>query len=323
VLLTIGVPSYNRAENVSRLLHELVAESVAETVEIVVVDDGGSDDTYGKLSNDLEIASRVRVLKNETNLGYAGTLARIFAECTTEYLMLIADDDHVIAENLAPLLEYLDSERPSFVAPQFLLGSAIQRGRAANGPIAPREFLACSAHAPGLVYRVEDCRAGLDELRERADARYVDALVYPQVVIVIRLLLAAATCTWLALPTVMAGENEPSGIRDAAGHTYWSVESRWQQLRSFDELLSQHAESDASGIAQEMLDAQRARVFGIMASAIRSEDPVLGQAFDRGAQEFSRQQAPRKASGSRIVKSLVHPAVRAVRSVFGSVPLRP
>lgn len=322
MLLTIGIPTYNRAENVSQLLHQLLAEPISESVEIVVLDDGGTDDTYARLSDDPVIASRVRVLKNDTNLGYARTLARIFDECATEYLMLVADDDQVIVENLPGLLDHLSRERPSFVSPQFLLGARVQRGRIVTGPIAPREFLACSVHAPGLVYRVEDCRAGLDELRERTDARYVDALVYPQVNIVMRLLLAGARCDWFALPTVMAGANEPSGIRDADGRGYWSVESRWQQLKSYDSLLTQYVESDDSGAGQEMLDAHRARVFHLMTSALKSDDPVLGEAFDIGAQAFYQKRMPNKVTRPR-AKSLTQAILRGVRSVLRSAPARP
>jgi glycosyltransferase involved in cell wall biosynthesis len=291
MLLSIGIPSYNRAENVWSLLHELLAEPDSELVEIFVIDDGGSDGTYAKLAEDA-IASRVRILRNDANLGFARTFARLFAECRTEYLMLMSDDDHVLVESLRPLLAYLGSERPAFVSPQFLRASTISRGRSSTGPIAPRQFIACSAHAPGLVFRVEDCRAGLEELAERIEADQVDAVVYPQVHLVMRLLLAGATCRWLALPTVAEGAYRPSGIRDGSGHAYWSVESRWQQLKSYDALLSHHAAHDTSGAAHEMLRAQRERAFRLMASAIRTEDPVLGEAFDRGAQKVY-QQRPR------------------------------
>ncbi|CAD5138691.1 MULTISPECIES: glycosyltransferase family 2 protein [unclassified Microbacterium] len=283
MLLTIGIPTYNRAEDVRKTVTEILAHEDSELVDIVVIDDGGTDDAAERLRADPAVVDRVRVLRNPENLGYAGTFARLFRECETEYLMLTADDDRVLMENIRALVEYLSDHAPVFVSPQFLRDGRVSRGRSFTGAIAPRDFLAASAHAPGLVYRVEDCLPALGELAERAEAEEVDALVYPQVHIAMRLMLAGERCTWLALPTVAEGAYRPSGIRDAAGGQYWSVESRWKQLQAYDALLSRWTADDASGRAQEMLTAQRDRAFHAIASAIRMEHPDLGAAFDEGA----------------------------------------
>jgi glycosyltransferase involved in cell wall biosynthesis len=296
MLLTIGIPTYNRAEDVSRLLHDLLSRPESEGVEIVVIDDGGSDGTYRALSSDPVVSARVRVLRNDVNRGYTGTFARLFDECATEYLMVVADDDRVVAEGIGPLIDHLDGAHPAFASPQFLRGDAVYRGRARTGPIAPREFLNASAHAPGLVYRVEDCRAALGLLAARAADGEADALIYPQVVVLTRLLLDERRCEWIASPTVAEGAAAPSGIRDASGGAYWAVESRWRQLKAFDALLSGYLEKDATGVAREMLDAQRARVFRTIASAIASESPELAAAFDSGA---AKAYGPRTPAGIR------------------------
>lgn len=283
VILTIGIPTYNRGDDVRKTVVDILAHADSELVDIVVIDDGGTDGTYEKLAGDPEIARRVKVLRNAENLGYAGTFARMFRECETDYLMLTADDDRVLMENLRPLIEHLTGEQPSFVSPQFLRETRIGRGRTESGTIAPSDFLSASAHAPGLVYRVEDSLPALDELLDRVAAREVDAVVYPQVHVVMRLLLAGRRCQWLALPTVAEGAYRPSGIKDAAGGAYWSLESRWKQLKAYDALLARWAEHDASGRAQQMLIAQRARAFHLIASAIRAEDAALADAFDDGA----------------------------------------
>ncbi|MDF2506538.1 MAG: glycosyltransferase [Microbacterium sp.] len=311
MLLTIGIPTYNRAEDVRKTVTDILSHADSELVDIVVIDDGGSDGTYEKLREDPAMARRVRVLRNAENLGYAGTFARLFRECETEYLMLTADDDRVMMENLRALLDHLRQEKPVFVSPQFIRDSRVSRGRTTTGSIRPSDFLPAAAHAPGLVYRVEDCRTALDELRERVESEDVDALVYPQVHIVMRLLLAGLRCEWLALPTVSEGAYRPSGIRDASGGAYWSLGSRWEQLKSYDALLSRWVEQDTTGRAQEMLTAQRSRAFHVIASAIRIEDPVLGDAFDEGARK-RYQRTVRSRIGSL---PIVVWAARQVRSV--------
>lgn len=327
MLLTIGIPTYNRVVAVSSVLHDLLAEPASELVEVLVIDDGSADGTAEKLSEDPAIGSRVRVLKNEVNVGYPRTFARVFAECRTEYVMLMADDDLVIAENLAPMLEYLDRERPTFVSPQFLRASKVYRGRSTTGPIATSEFLACSTHAPGLIYRVDDCTEALNRLASRIESKQPDALVYPQVVLLINLLIAARKCEWFALPTAREGASHPSGILDADGHAYWSVESRWQQLKSFDALLEEYAEQDATGTAQQLLDAHRSHVFGRMARAIRLENPTLGAAFDAGGQKYylkrsaarkpPRHRSPQARSGIGRFRVLVERLAHRTRTIIG------
>jgi hypothetical protein len=284
VTLTIGIPTYERAATVTHVVHRLLAHPSAGLVEILVIDDGSTDATAERLTADPVIAERVRVLRNERNLGYPRTFARVFAECATDHVMFVADDDHVIADILPALIDHLETERPAFASPQFLRGDAVYRGRPETGPIVPEDFLAASAHASGLVYRVDACEDALRTLATRLDADESDAVVYPQVVVLIELLVAGRACEWLALPTVLEGLQEPSGIRDAGGLEYWSVESRWRQLKSFDAALSDLVERDRSGVAAAMLAAQRKRVFHAMTSAMRGESPALGAAFDAGAQ---------------------------------------
>lgn len=313
VILTIGIPTYNRADDVRRTVLDVLSHADAELVDIVVIDDGGTDGTYESLVRDPEIASRVRVLRNAENLGYAGTFARLFRECTTEYLMLTADDDRVMMENIRALLEHLANHQPAFVSPQFLRGSRVARGRTTTAEVAPRDFLRASAHAPGLVYRTADCLPALDELGERVAAQKVDALVYPQVHVVMRLILAGLRCEWLALPTVIEGEYRPSGIRDASGGAYWSVESRWKQLRSYDALLTAWAEDDRTGRAQEMLAAQRERAFHLIASAVRNESAVLGEAFDAGARRRYERTIRQRLGSMPVIAWVVRRSARLLR----------
>src|SRR5690606_11200598 len=235
VLLTIGVPTYNRAASVSRLVGGLLAAPAADLVEVLVIDDG-DDGTHAALAGDATIASRIRLLKNEVSLGYPGTFARMFAECTTEYLMIVADDVEVIVDEIAALAAYLERERPAFASPQFLRDALIYRGRSDGGPIAPHDFLAAAAHASGLVYRVADCRDAISDVERLVACGEAAALIYPQVLVLMDLLIKEKKCEWIGLPAVAEGTREPSGIRDPNGGAYWFVESRWKQLTSFDRL---------------------------------------------------------------------------------------
>ena len=69
-LLTICIPTFNRAERVEQLLNEIVFSQLMNIVKVIVSDDGSSDDTYASL-----IAKKYRgdisVIRNKRNIGLA------------------------------------------------------------------------------------------------------------------------------------------------------------------------------------------------------------------------------------------------------------
>ena len=179
-ILTIAIPTYNRAHHVGRLIDQLIKHRVTELAEILVIDDGGGDNTYEQLiSRIASYQDSISIHRNETNLGYPQTLVRLFLKCRTKYLLAIADDDNLITESVKPLLEFLASEKPDFVSPQFIANCSIYRGKAENRKIRPSEFHECCRHAPGLVYNVPRCNIGLGLLARRIRENTTDALVYP------------------------------------------------------------------------------------------------------------------------------------------------
>lgn len=294
-LLTIGVPTFNRSECIMRLAKELVAHEAHKLADILVIDDGGEDGTFEALKESpVASVAGIRILGNDVNRGYAYTFNRIFEECRTDYLMMMADDDSVVFSNIPALIDFLHIEKPDFVSTQFLIGDTVYRGKTESTKIKPEEFFQSSAHAPGLVYRVNACSESLELVRARADMMKADALVYPQVVMLINLMHAAANCRWLALPMVIEAEAAPSGIRDASGSSYWALDSRWRQLKDFDDLLVSQLRENDDVVGQAMLNAQRDRVFGHLVVAMESEKPELRIAFDKSARLFYLKQTIKK-----------------------------
>ena len=304
-ILTIGIPTYNRAESILRNIKELMAGKATQLVDLIVIDDGSNDGTFSLINEHVKNQQRVRVLANETNVGYARTFIRLFQACKTPYLMVMTDDDSVIIPKLKPIISYLEKNQPDFVSTQWLQGQHIYRG-GPEGSIFPSEFMDASCHAPGLIYRVAACETGLELLALRLNEARTDATVYPQVLLIICLLRAKANCQWLAIPSSREGDAKPSGVRDSSGDVYWSLQSRLKQLSDFEDLFVELLKASDDPPTRIMTEAHRNRVFGMIVATMLKEQPSLRLAFDRSARLFYAKQIIKKLIKYDELSRLVH-----------------
>jgi glycosyltransferase involved in cell wall biosynthesis len=287
-VLTIAIPTYNRPDSLESLLSSLWSDCSELGVQVLVVDDGSPEATTEILqrfsSRQAGFFSQVR---HESNGGYAMAFCSAFEACKTPYLMMVADDDVVRCDRLPVLLQMLRTEGADFASTQFVNDQGLYRGRTGKSRIKPFEFFAASAHAPGLVYRVQACLSFIGKIRSRADARCAASFAYPQVCLLMALMATGKTCLWSPIDPCAEGDAQPSGIRDSNGSAYWNVGPRWAQLKDFEAFAHElKAEVVDARALEELLQANRARVFGHMIQAMYDESPFLRMAFDRSAVRY-------------------------------------
>lgn len=116
-LVSLVVPTYNRAAFLPETLDSLLALEYPN-VEIVVVDDGSTDDTSAVLDR---YARRGNVVvMHQPNAGQATALNRGWAHSRGELLGTVSSDDPQPAGMLAPLVEHLlDHPEVVLVYPDF------------------------------------------------------------------------------------------------------------------------------------------------------------------------------------------------------------
>ena len=99
------IPTYNRAADVRLAVASAVAQTYpADALEIIVVDDGGSDDTQAVLAR--EFGDRVRYLR-KANGGVSAARNHGMALAGGEFLALLDDDDEWLPTKIARQVEVL------------------------------------------------------------------------------------------------------------------------------------------------------------------------------------------------------------------------
>ncbi|EMA45045.1 Glycosyltransferase, family 2 [Halococcus morrhuae DSM 1307] len=90
-LVSAILPTYNRADYVSGAIDTVLKQSHDE-IEVVVVDDGSTDDTTERLAA-YEDDDRVRVRHNEENRGISASMNRAAELADGEFVCVLNDDD--------------------------------------------------------------------------------------------------------------------------------------------------------------------------------------------------------------------------------------
>lgn len=290
--LGIGIPTHFRSTDLARLVAGL--RRAAPDLPVTVIDDGPDPATESLLAAHVP---PVRLIRHDTNQGYAHSLVELFETCETEYLLISADDDLCDAEGLARTRAALDDTAPDFAATQFHdRNGALKRGRSAAGPVSLAEIRDASGHAPGLIYRTETARAALPFLRARLAQGCYAARLYPQTLLVYVMALRGAACRWLPVAPIREGAANPARLADNDGTAYHSPAGRLREQEAFAAAFA--------AMAEVVPDAARARLDAIAALhaqdlyrrfmwALRLHHPDLVETWLPGSLFYCRRSLPR------------------------------
>jgi glycosyltransferase involved in cell wall biosynthesis len=91
-LVSIGIPTYNRSAPVRRAIRSALGQDHPE-LEVVVSDDGSTDDTAEVVGAIAESDPRLRLIVQPANLGHARNFDAVLQAARGEYFMWLSDDD--------------------------------------------------------------------------------------------------------------------------------------------------------------------------------------------------------------------------------------
>jgi glycosyltransferase involved in cell wall biosynthesis len=111
--LSVFFPAHNEAGNIERVVRSAIETCgpLTRELEVIVVDDGSSDDTADIVRRLSESDARVRLVRHEVNRGYGGALKSGFKAARNEYVFFTDGDgqfDITEVRLLMPLLADAD-----------------------------------------------------------------------------------------------------------------------------------------------------------------------------------------------------------------------
>ena len=112
VRLTVLLITYNHAEYVRQSVESILRQRIDEAFDIVVADDGSTDDTTSILRGYAEENPHIRFtfLDDSANLGITRSYQRAFAACNAEYVAVMEGDDYWTSPHkLARQRDFLDA----------------------------------------------------------------------------------------------------------------------------------------------------------------------------------------------------------------------
>jgi glycosyltransferase involved in cell wall biosynthesis len=115
-LLTIAIPTFNRAkclrESLSTLFDQLL---VQPTVELLVSDNASSDETRAVIEEFKKRGLKLRYLRNKINIGPDANFLQCFEQASGKYMWLLGDDDIVLSGALNKILPLLTAANYALV----------------------------------------------------------------------------------------------------------------------------------------------------------------------------------------------------------------
>lgn len=108
-LVSVVLPTYNSSEFLGEALRS-VTNQTHENLEVLVVDDASSDGTVELANDHARDDSRVRIVRNDHNLGPVGNFTRCFELASGSFIKFLMADDLLENEAVERLLEPLQQD---------------------------------------------------------------------------------------------------------------------------------------------------------------------------------------------------------------------
>jgi len=110
-LLTIAIPTFNRAQFLTELLSSIFDQLRNEPrVELLISDNASADETPRVVQDFVERGLRIGYLRNAVNVGAEPNFVQCFEKARGKYVWIVGDDDVLARGAISAILTYLEAE---------------------------------------------------------------------------------------------------------------------------------------------------------------------------------------------------------------------
>jgi len=106
-LVTVIMPTYNSMTTVGQSIESVLNQTMSD-LELCIIDDGSFDDTYKIISELAKNDSRIKILRNNGNLGVAAARNKALEISTGKYVAFLDSDDYWEQEKLKKQVALLE-----------------------------------------------------------------------------------------------------------------------------------------------------------------------------------------------------------------------
>lgn len=221
-IITIGIPTYNRAHLLAAMLAQLVEDigEYASKIEIIVSDNCSTDNTPSIVADWLDTIPNelvVRVHRNRENIGVSRNIVQLFSMAKTRFFMFLGDDDRLSGVNLPRMIELMESDN----APSAIIcahWNGVTRGRA-TGYISFEDAAHLFYEYGNAWAGIIDREAALHAIDDRNLRPELEAIVWPQTVIGFLAMYYLPERNIFAADFAMGGQLFPA--QNVTNKAYW------------------------------------------------------------------------------------------------------
>jgi glycosyltransferase involved in cell wall biosynthesis len=284
-LITLCIPTFNRQDTVCSLLNNLIQNQLNDFADILVIDDGSSDESFSKMQQFVS-EKNIRILKNDTNLGFAGNILRLSVECQTEYIAFCTDDEVVLGSGFKDLFKILEEYSPDFLSTHFISHINTREHRRIS-EIELVDVWKSSKHFPGLVFKKTAIDKAQEDLHFYLNSKNLSAKFFPQVFLATIIKLSGMKLMRAPVEISQYSKYRPdSGQIDDQNRHYASLSTVIERHNGFSALynsyLSDPSYSSFHADLKRLIKNHNNAFYKMVESGIGFDDPKLLAIFRWG-----------------------------------------
>lgn len=233
-MLTIAIPTFNRSKFVSSNLKELLRDELDADLNILISDNGSSDDTYERLIEISEGNDSVRINKMASNQLFLGNIRWLIENCESEYIVFCSDEDQVRGVELGRLKQLLVTDRPDIAILGYDTGSRVMRTD--NEKLDLKSINSLSRYITGIVYKTLEAKNAL-KILGRLDTSNEFWSLYPQILVSGLILSCGGSGINPSIVFAVHRFQDESDPECSGSFEFWTVDSRLNQYKSLSDVF--------------------------------------------------------------------------------------